>query len=765
MSGTGAIGGVSGLVWGAPGLAVAAVAAVSLPVLIHLLLRRRKLPVEWAAMDLLREAMRRVERRRKLERLLLLATRCLLVACAGLAIAQPIIGAVLSIATAPRTLVVVLDDSIASAEQLAGGGTALEWSASAARDAIDALGASDRVAVVLASRGATDEVAPASMDRRAALSRLANAEPSERGADLPGAIGVAARILDMEESTGTDGHVLVVGAFRAGSVGAMAPFVPLRASSPAGRVPQLQWSAPPAATGANLQVSQLEPVRMPGAGAESQRLVRVTVRRDRGDGELSTTLRITGPTLVAPIERGVRLAAGERVRTLDLAVSERPGEAASLHGAVVATITADAQPQDDSRAAVLSAAQRLRVGIVDRRSFAVGGGIDQLSAGEWVSRALSPSDGSQIETTTTDPAALDARTLAALDAVVVAQPQLLTPAQWELLANFVARGGTVAVLPAQGEFAQAWTGVLRESFGAPWTVGLEAVDVQPPQPLMGDQAPRGVMQAIAGELPQLAPSVQVSRVLPVQAGDDATGVQLSLADGRPFVLSWRPPNARGQLVVFASAMDLAWTTLPVKPLMVPLWQEVVSESARMAAAARTVQVGSDPWIDRPGVVELRPVGADGAPIPGARMVPVGAGGKLARALDRAGMYQMVDAGGRTLGVLAAVVDDEAASVEPSDAARLHAWLGPNEVTVGATGATEPNEAGGARTPSAVTDATPKSARSTTAPRGTDVAVWLLFAAGALVIVESLLSRRFSHARARSEPLSRTGPRVAAGGVS
>ena len=60
---------MSAFAFGSPGLALAAGAAVAVPVAIHLLLRRRRLPVEWAAMELLREAIRRVERRRRLERL------------------------------------------------------------------------------------------------------------------------------------------------------------------------------------------------------------------------------------------------------------------------------------------------------------------------------------------------------------------------------------------------------------------------------------------------------------------------------------------------------------------------------------------------------------------------------------------------------------------------------------------------------------------------------------------------------------------------
>jgi len=70
-----------------PGLAVAGALCVAVPVLVHLMLRRRRRPYEWAAMDLLREAIRRVERRRRLERWLLLAVRCLVVALAAVPIA------------------------------------------------------------------------------------------------------------------------------------------------------------------------------------------------------------------------------------------------------------------------------------------------------------------------------------------------------------------------------------------------------------------------------------------------------------------------------------------------------------------------------------------------------------------------------------------------------------------------------------------------------------------------------------------------------
>lgn len=73
-----------------PALAWAALGAVALPIVIHFLFRRRRVPLDWAAMDLLREAVRRTNRRTKFEQWMLLALRTLAVLAVGLAIAVPI---------------------------------------------------------------------------------------------------------------------------------------------------------------------------------------------------------------------------------------------------------------------------------------------------------------------------------------------------------------------------------------------------------------------------------------------------------------------------------------------------------------------------------------------------------------------------------------------------------------------------------------------------------------------------------------------------
>src|SRR3954465_2672159 len=68
----------------------AGVVAVSIPIAIHLLNRRRFKTVHWAAMEYLLQAMRKNRRRLKFEQWLLLACRCLLIFLMGLALARPL---------------------------------------------------------------------------------------------------------------------------------------------------------------------------------------------------------------------------------------------------------------------------------------------------------------------------------------------------------------------------------------------------------------------------------------------------------------------------------------------------------------------------------------------------------------------------------------------------------------------------------------------------------------------------------------------------
>lgn len=726
-----------------PGLALAGALCVALPVLVHLLLRRRRRPFEWAAMDLLREAIRRVERRRRLERWLLLAVRCLVVALAAGAIAGPFFGSSVASGRRPRTLVVVVDDGAASNERV-GAGTALSTSVAAAKAMVEALASGDRVAIVRTTRPGDGAGDPASMDVSGAVRWLDALSSGEVAGDLASAVASACAILAHPDGAGTARELFVASALREGSVRAFAALPAARGDDEPIRVSVMTT---PDAAGDNVRIASVRAERPAGAATDAAPVVKVVVERDRGDAAVTRTVRVLGPTLASPGERVVTLSPGERAREVTVPVVERSGGGDAVRSApraIIATIEPDAQPIDDARTTVLAATERIRAVIVDRRTFD-GTGIDRLSQGDWIARALAPADPPAVDVVTVDPASFDARSCAAAELAVVTQPQLLSDAQWRVLSAFVERGGSCVVLPAARERVHAWTRAMRDVLGMPWQVAVDAVELPRPMAIEAARRESGALSAIMAELPQLAGAVDVSRMLQVDVAPADASVALSAPGAGVVMAQWSPPGARGSVTLFTVAMDPAWTTIPLKPLMVPVWQEVAADARRRAGVGLQATVGSFAMVDRPGITELRPVGVDGAPLAGGRAVPVGAGGRTLAPVDRSGTYEMLDARGESRGAFAVTVDLASSSVRPSDPVRAMSWL----ATVGTVGepGTERDASRGINTGSGL---------------GMAIAGWMLVACIALAVLESVLARRFSHARPTASGPVHAAVRIAAG---
>src|SRR4029077_497292 len=72
-----------------PAFMVAGAALASIPIIIHILNRRRFRTVQWAAMEFLLRALRKNRRRLRFEQWLLLLVRCCVLGFLGLALARP----------------------------------------------------------------------------------------------------------------------------------------------------------------------------------------------------------------------------------------------------------------------------------------------------------------------------------------------------------------------------------------------------------------------------------------------------------------------------------------------------------------------------------------------------------------------------------------------------------------------------------------------------------------------------------------------------
>lgn len=651
-----------------PGLAAAALASVFVPILIHLLLRRRKRVIQWAAMDLLQRAMRRDRRRQRVERWMLLVARCLLLAIAGLAIAQPFFGGLSGVTEPMRTLWIVIDDGATSAERLPDGGTALDRSVTEARRAIASLGAGDRIGLITASEPVRRPIDPPTADAARVESVLASLEPSFTGSDLGQALREAAAAARADEGTRTE--VLLLSSFRRGSLDlAMTPPA-LEGAWPVGS--RLASMAPLLVNSENAWITEVEALRRgDDAGGEGDRPLRVRVERG-GSALPRAERRVTVVGGVAAAD--TTLDAGERRSSVDLRWREvsPSGDAAAP---IQVTLDADAQPRDDQRFALLPSEQAPRVLVLDRRSFGGRTDLERLSSGTWMARAIEPSMNGRIQVDELDPGSLDRALLARAEVVIAARPDLIAPEGWSMLRAFVDDGGALVVAPAPEEAGQRWVERFRSSLAPAWRIESEVEQREIPWRLAPQQPSSATLRMLGSELSVLGAPVTVSRRLRAEAPAADAEVALVFEDGAPLLLAGRSASQRGWVALLTTAPELEWTDLPVRPLMVPLMQEIVRQGRRLARSDEAAFTGVRVSVPRRAAM-LVPRAADASTTGATRgaSIMIAPDGRTREAVLRPGIYDALDENGRMSGAIAVNVDPRRTSIEPNPPAAVDAWL-------------------------------------------------------------------------------------------
>src|SRR4051794_30342271 len=132
------------------------VAALAVPIAIHLIGRRRARIVKFAALDFLMSTKRKTARRLRLRERLLLLVRALVCAAIAIALAKPFTSCERKgpmVTRGPQAAVLVIDDSFASG-YLVGGKPWLRRAIDEARRVMVQLGPEAEVAIVRASEGA-----------------------------------------------------------------------------------------------------------------------------------------------------------------------------------------------------------------------------------------------------------------------------------------------------------------------------------------------------------------------------------------------------------------------------------------------------------------------------------------------------------------------------------------------------------------------------------------------------------------------------------
>ena len=146
--------------------------AAAIPIIIHLLNRRRHRTVKWAAMEFLLKATRESRGKKKLKYLIILACRALAIAALIFAISRPLVGGFLGWSGGKANTVILILDRSASMEQLSpNSNTSKRASAIASvRKSLEELGSPRLILIDSASGKAQDIASPDALEELSATS-------------------------------------------------------------------------------------------------------------------------------------------------------------------------------------------------------------------------------------------------------------------------------------------------------------------------------------------------------------------------------------------------------------------------------------------------------------------------------------------------------------------------------------------------------------------------------------------------------------------
>lgn len=717
------------------GLAIAGATAMVIPIIIHLLSRQRRKPIEWAAMRFLYEAFRKHRRKLQVQQLLLLLTRCLIVLLLGAALARPVLdGAGIFDAAGGRTVYFVIDNGLVSGVELDGDRTALDQHVQQAVEIIRSLDASDRVGVMTAAQPASVLLSPPSTDHRGVMNMLRAMEPIDSATDFAGAFRSLRRSLDEMDAAGERVFIYVLSEFRAGSA-ALDSALPGSLRDLEDRITLLA-AEPAETTTSNVQVRSIDPVRhviLPGAVDGSEQ---VTVRVGRQGAVLDrdvTRVRLRCEGLPAIEPRTVNWEPGQTEASVDFRLNVEGMRDRTL--TLTAIIDDDALFADNRRSALIETRTKLRIVMLDRRAFGFEPTVDRFSSARWMRRALEPYDGGPVEVVDVEPAAMDVSDLRTAEIVIAPRPDLITDSGWDMLDEFVAEGGIVIVSPPGEMNVHQWIERMTEAMRLSWRIALE-VEEHEDGLFLDDSQPRSeVYTLIVGDMEELVRPIVASRSLLVDREQSQVQTLLRFEDDRPLLILGSPSRDEeihdlaeqaaadaGLVAMFTVALELNWTNLPAKPLMVPMMHELVRQGAGLVRSRQQFTAGAQPSLaGYRTAVEL--VGPDDASIlldderrPG-------------EPLTQAGAYAVRDGASQRLGTILVNVDPRAGRTDAQSSSAVMSWLSDTAVP-GAW---------------AMLDREDPAAPMRAAAGGSPIAGWILVVLLALVILETLLARWFSHA--------------------
>jgi hypothetical protein len=562
-------------------LMLAGIAAILVPIAIHLIGRRRARVVKFAALDFLMATKRKTAKRLQLRERVLLLVRALAVLAIAIALAKPFTSCERKgpmVTRGPQAAVLVIDDSFASAYRT-DGKPWLYTAAEESRRIVRQLGPEAEVAIVRTSEGA-EHPSELTRDHLRLRDLLIALEPSSRPADTTRALARAAQLLASSSHVRKTVFLL-----------SLQQRTGIRSDEPA-------WGP----DGPQLVVVDLRPDKMPNFAVTALRVDPDPGAGTRGvlfDAEVgnysdaAATIELQLAIADRVVARGsLALGPGER-KVKRFIASLPPGTRAT---AASVSLVGDRLGIDDRRWVSATLRDQVRVLLVDGDPRTVRHD-DELF---YLEAALRPGDredsGTSIRVITAEElagieprrktGAAPAINLDDFDVVVLANVAALPAERVTVLAEWVRHGGGILIAPGDRVDPAAYDRTmlplmpqsLRDPIDTTWGVSADERASRALH-LVKWEADHPIFAPFSKDAPELADAkfFKIALLGPTTATADRK-VLARYTNGAAALVE--ASIGAGRTLLMTSTLDRDWNDLPIHPGFLPLVQQTVRHLAR-----------------------------------------------------------------------------------------------------------------------------------------------------------------------------------------
>jgi hypothetical protein len=566
--------------------------ATGVPILIHLLNRRKHREVPWAAMRFLMAAIRKNRRRIRIEQWLLLAVRTLLVLLVVSAMAKPFLESFGAVIAGRRTHRVIVLDASLSMGYTSAEASRFDQAKALASQLVKDSRKGDAISVILMGDPPKVVIGDPTQNLVEVKKEIDELTQSDGGTDLPATFKKVDEVL--EASSIDQKEVVFLTDLQAaswrsptqGNEGFTRTLARIEARRPRSVVIDLGKQG-----GENRAVTDLR-LESPVVTVGSTVLIRAVLHNFGTNRADQVPVRLAADGLLGPQEI-VDLPPSEDVPV----VFRQPFTTAGDHQVEI-SIDEDPLALDNKRRLVVPVHEAIKVLLVDGHFKSE----PYQAETDYLAQALSPSEESPGQPGTmhveiVSESALSRRELAPYDVIVLCNVATFSQSDAALLDDYLKQGGGVVFFGGDQVVADNYNQVLYDDGKGllPAKIGPSVGDASKKEADFGLNAKdyrHPIVAEFQGESDPVlvgltkAKTWQYHKLLKLDA---KARVALEFDTGDPAVIE--TTRHRGTVFLIATSADTGWTSWPLHKSYVPVMQQIVLRASAGRISERNIRVG------------------------------------------------------------------------------------------------------------------------------------------------------------------------------